>query len=490
MSALGFRTKFSYGIGQGAEGMKTAAFNVFLLFYYVQVLGLPGTYAGIAIGVALIFDAITDPLTGSVSDNWRSRLGRRHPFMYAAAVPLGVAFYLLFAPPDLGRLGLAVWLGTFAVLTRAAMTLYYVPHIALGAELSEDFHERTTVVAYRYFFNYVGYLVLYGLGFLVFFVDTPEFPRGQFDKSQYAPFAACVAVLMAIVVVASALGTQDQIARLPKPEQRGSSVSLAGVIGRMFGELRSALGNRSFRFLFTGVLVIFMMVGIDNALMLHVNTYFWELTSSDNYSFFMVYVLGVLLGSLIARRLNQRFDKKPSIIFGTACWALCQLVPVSLRLAGWFPDNDSDALVPTLIVIRFVQGFGVVQALITFSSMVADVVDEHELKTGKRQEGVFFSAVSFSGKVTSGVGTIVGGLALDLIGWPRGVEIQTAADVSSSTLNWLGLVYGPIVAGFAVVCLYCYTKYDLTRSRHAEIVAELEGARARVTSQVTASASA
>jgi len=131
------------------------------------------------------------------------------------------------------------------------------------------------------------------------------------------------------------------------------------------------------------------------------------------------------------------------------------------------------------VAFKFVQAVGVVQALITFSSMVADIVDEHELKTGKRQEGVFFASVSFSGKFTTGIGSVVAGLTLDLIDWPRGAAIQSAADVPAETLMWLGLLYGPIVSGFAVVSVYCYAQHHLTRERHAEIVAALAERRAR-----------
>ena len=110
--------------------------------------------AGIAVGIALVFDAITDPLAGSISDRFKSRFGRRHPFIYASVVPLAVGFYLLFAPPEgLGQWGLFAWLLGFAVMTRASMTLFHVPHLSLGAELSEDYTERTTVVGFRYFFS-------------------------------------------------------------------------------------------------------------------------------------------------------------------------------------------------------------------------------------------------------------------------------------------------------------------------------------------------
>ncbi|MFP6817317.1 MAG: MFS transporter [Pseudomonadales bacterium] len=474
---LGLGTKFAYGFGQAGEGVKNGAFGVFLFFYYNQVLELPGTYVGLAVGIALVFDVITDPLVGSLSDNWRSKLGRRHPFLYASALPLAIAFYFLFSPPELSEFGLFLWLLTFAVLTRTAMTLYHVPHIALGAELTSNFEERTTVVAFRQFFSTFGNLAVYAVGFGLFFYASSDYPKGQFRASAYSPFAMACGLMMIVSIVVSARGTQSQIPRLAQPSGSPERISAGRLMLRVAEEIREALGNRSFRWLFTGVLIVFMMVGVDSALNLHMNTYFWELSSRENIAFFMAYPVGGLVGTLFARKLNEIFDKKPSVIFGTGWWAGMQIVPVVLRLLGWFPDNGTETLAWTLVCFKFMQGVGTVQALITFGSMIADIVDEHELTTGKRQEGIFFAAVSFSGKFTSGIGSVVGGVALDLINWPRGVTIQTAADVPAETLTWLGLVYGPIVAGFAVVSVWCYTKHHLDRERHAEIVMQLEQRR-------------
>ncbi len=472
-------TKLAYGFGQAAEGIQNASFAVFVFFYYVQVLGLSGSYAGLAVGIALVFDAVTDPLAGSISDNWRSRLGRRHPFMYASAVPLAAAFYGLFSPPDISGFPLFLWLMVFAMLTRGAMTLYHVPHIALGAELSSNFHERTTVVAYRQFFSTVGLLVVYGIGFGAFFRASPEYAHGQFNAAAYSPFALCMALLMVVSILSSAWGTRSRIPMLPKADGPDHRVSPWGVVVRMVKELGLALQNRSFRWLFAGVLVVFTMVGVDSSLNLHMNTYFWELSSKANTAFFAAYPIGMMVGALFARALNQRFDKRPSIVFGTTWWAGCQIIPVVLRLLGWFPENGTSQLVTTLVVIKLLQGMGVVQALVTFGSMVADIVDEHELSTGRRQEGIFFASVSFCAKFTSGIGSVVGGIALDLIAWPLGPEIRTAADVPAATLIWLGLIYGPIVSGFAAVSVWCYSRHRLDRHRHAEIVRELEARRLR-----------
>ena len=465
--------KVSYGVGQAAEGIKNAAFNVFVFFYYTQVLGLPTVYTGIAIGIALAVDSITDPLIGSLSDNWQGSNGRRHPFLYVSILPLGLFFIGLFNPPELEEFALFLWLTVFSVGTRAMMTLYYVPHVSLGAELSEDFNERTEVVAYRYFFSYVGGILTYIIGFVVYFPDT------QFNVEAYAPFGLTLSLLMMASILITTLGTKRRIPHLSASRINRESVSVLRVLHKTFLEIRSALTNRSFRWLFAGVLIVFAMVGVDNALNLHMNTYFWELQGGGNLFFFAATPVGALIGTALASPLTRWFDKKPSVIIGTLCWALCQVIPVVLRLLGWFPENGTDELLYSLIVIKFIQGLGVVQALIAFNSMVADVVDEHELITGLRQEGIFFSSVSFSNKMTSGIGTVAAGFALALIDWPTGAAVQTAADIAPETIVWLGLIYGPIVSGFALVSAYCYSKYGLNRQRHAEIVEELTELRER-----------
>ena len=465
--------KVSYGVGQAAEGIKNAAFNVFVFFYYTQVLGLPTVYTGIAIGIALAVDSITDPLIGSLSDNWQGSNGRRHPFLYVSILPLGLFFIGLFNPPELQEFMLFLWLTVFSVGTRVMMTLYYVPHVSLGAELSDDFNERTEVVAYRYFFSYVGGILTYIIGFVVYFPDT------QFNVEAYAPFGLTLSLLMMASILITALGTKRRIPHLPASRINRESVSILRVLHKTLLEIRSALTNRSFRWLFAGVLIVFAMVGVDNALNLHMNTYFWELQGGGNLFFFAATPVGALIGTALASPLTRWFDKKPSVIIGTLCWALCQVIPVVLRLLGWFPENGTDELLYSLIVIKFIQGLGVVQALIAFNSMVADVVDEHELITGLRQEGIFFSSVSFSNKMTSGIGTVAAGFALALIDWPTGAAVQTAADIAPETIAWLGLIYGPIVSGFALVSAYCYSKYGLNRQRHAEIVEELAVLRER-----------
>ena len=462
-----FSSKLAFGIGQFAEGLKNTAFSLFILFYYNQVLGLSGTLAGTALFIALLFDAITDPLAGSLSDNLKSRLGRRHPFMYASAIPLALAFVGLFSPPGaMGQTGLFLWLTAFAILTRGAMTLYHVPHLALGAELTENFQERTRIVAFRQFFSTFGNAAAVVIGLGLFFADEHG---GRLAIENYTPYAITLGALMVITIWYSAIGTQKEIPRLSTPADQ----PVQGITHRLYQEAREAFTNQSFRWLFFGVLIVFIMSGVNTALDLYMFQYFWELTGGQMLWLQVAYMAGLMLGVFFTATLHRLADKKFGVILGTSAWAVFQVLPVMLRLSGLFPENTDPALVHTLVGMKFIQGVLLQQAFISFGSMMADVTDEHEHRTGIRQEGIFFGAIAFSAKATSGFGNLIGGLGLDIISWPRGPDIQTAADIPPETLVHLGLLYGPVVSAFAVISVWCYTRYRLTRQRHQEILADL-----------------
>jgi Na+/melibiose symporter-like transporter len=468
---LSFRRKFAFGVGQAAEGIQNAALGTFLMFYYNQVLGVSAGMASLAIGVAVIIDAITDPLAGSLSDAWHSKHGRRHPFMYASALPLAICFFLLFNPMVEGEIALAVWLAVFANLTRTSMTLYHVPHLALGAEMSQDFDERSSLVAFRQFFATFGAMATQLIGFFVFFVATAEYPKGQLNPDAYPPFAALFAVLIFVTIIWSAWDTRQVIPFLPQAAA-AARLNVIAVFVRLGHDIVSALQNHSFRWLFIGVLIVFVMVGVDGALNLYMNTYFWELTGPQIGLLTPAYAFGLMFGAMAAPWFSGRFGKRFAVMFGTSCWASLQIIPVVLRLLDLFPENGDGWLVPVLFVLRVIQGAGTVQANVAFGSAVADIADEHELRTGRRQEGIFFAASSFSAKCASGFGSIGAGLGLMAIGWPTGSHI-TVADIPEQTLMELGILYGPIVAGCAVISVWCYSHYGLTRERHAEILAEL-----------------
>src|SRR5580698_7813168 len=145
--------KLAYGMGQLVEGVSTAVIGAFLFFFYTAVLGLSGSMVGIAAAISLAADAVADPLIGSMSDNTRSRWGRRIPFMMIGTPLVALGMGLAFSPPaHASPIVLFVWLTAVSLGLRFCVSLFNVPFIALGAEISEDYAERSSVVAYRWVF--------------------------------------------------------------------------------------------------------------------------------------------------------------------------------------------------------------------------------------------------------------------------------------------------------------------------------------------------
>ena len=184
-------------------------------------------------------------------------------------------------------------------------------------------------------------------------------------------------------------------------------------------------------------------MGIEAALSIHVLTFFWELEQADVLLLAPTYVLGAVGGVALAPVLVRWITRKRMLQIGILAWAVFQGIPVVLRLAGWFPENGDPLLLPGLMAFRLLQGIAAIQCDVAFGAMMADSVDEHELATGNRQEGMFFAASSIAVKAPFGIGSFVGGLALNLIDWPTGSDIRTAGDIDPNTIVQLGVLVGP-----------------------------------------------
>lgn len=469
---LSVAIKSAYGVGQVAEGVKNGAFNIFLFFYFNQVLGLSGTLVGLALFVALAIDAVLDPLTGSFSDSFHHRWGRRHPFLYASALPMAVSFALIFSPPSgLGQLGLFLWLTIFGVLVRFSMTVFFVPHMALGAELSTNYEERTTIVAYRTVFGLIGVVVLVAFSWALFFMPSETYPNGQLNPTAYPGFGIFFAVMIAATILLSAGGTHSRIPYL----RRASEHPEAFGFQRLRRELTETLANRSFRALFIGVVVLFVTRGVQDALGLHMATYFWQLSSDQIKYLQLAGALGFLPGVPFWAVVARRLDKKPTFLFSVGLFSILTLLPPLAFLTGHFPSPESELYYWTLLGVTIGAAFAAAGGLVTSGSMMADIADEHELKTGLRQEGIFFGALTLAGKSASGLGHGVAGLAIDLIAFPHQA---TPGSVAADKLTALGILYGPGIAFLAVIALLFMAGYALNSEKHAAIMARLAEKRA------------
>ncbi len=461
-------TKIFQGVGALPDTYKNFAFNTFLLLYYNQVLGIRAVLASIAIMTALVIDAVIDPVVGSFSDNLRSRLGRRHPLMYASALPLGIFLYLVFSPPDgLSELALFAWLTTFAILTRVAMAFYVVPWNALFAEFSDDYAERTAIVTFRYLVGWIGGVTFTFLTWSLIFPGTADFPKGQLNPAAYHLFAPVVGVLVALSAFITTHFTRNEVPYLLQPTGARVAFSLKGV----FLEVLLALRNRDFLVLFMTLLTASAIGGTVEALNIYMQTYFWELRGED-LRWFTLAIFGFMVAFAMMPYLQSRFDKKVLVIAGLLFLVANGVTMISLRFLDVLPANGSPLLLPLLIANEILRiGVGTVVAIM-FVSMVADALDAQELNTGRRQEGVFSAALAFSGKATSGLGVLMGGLLLDyVVSFPRGAD---PASVDPSVVKLLGAI-----AGIALPLLYLFpfsliSRYKITRETHREIRRQLD----------------
>ncbi|MDA1074736.1 MAG: MFS transporter [Proteobacteria bacterium] len=463
-----WRLRLAYALGQMPEGIKSAAFGFFLLFYYNQVLGMSGTLAGVALFVALCLDAISDPLVGSWSDFARSRWGRRHPFMYAAAIPFALSFFLLFTPPEgLGEMGLFIWLLSFSVLTRTAMTFYQVPYMSMGAELTDNYDERTLLAALRNVFQLLGmFAVLIG-GNILFFGASTDYPNGQLNPAAYLPFVSACVPFMLIGIWVSALGTHSQIQYLSQP----TDVPRPPMLRAALGDVITAFRIPAFTAVVGASILFGMNQGMVQALHLYMATYFFELTPGQITVLFAGAIVGIVLGSLFSRPVAALIKEKRNLfIAGTAWYAVWTSSIIILRLLDLLPGNDAPIVAVLYIGTGCISAFGLGIAIPMIGSMIADVTDEHQRRHGLRQEGIYYAAASFAGKAVGGAGPILAGFIIDLSGIVPGTA---PADVAPGVIARFGWAAGPSVLALSALSILCIWFYGLTRQKHAQILSEI-----------------
>lgn len=463
----------AFGVGQAAEGIKNQAFNVFLLFYYQQLVGVSGTMTGLALGIALAFDAVTDPLAGFVSDRFRSRWGRRHPFMFISVFPLAIAFIALFNPPaGMSEFASFLWLLVFAVLVRASLTFYYVPHLALGAEMAHDYHQRSTVFAYSTVASITAMALVTFLGYRYFFPTTPEYSPGTLNPEGYVNFSMFFAAGMVGVILLCVFGTAKEI-----PHLRQSEAS-AGFHPKMFfGDFLDVFRNRSFRLIFIGMMMTTFAIAVEAVFNPFMGVHFWGLPTERLALISIATLIGLWIGLPLAPILTRRFDKRWALVGPAVFVAVNANAALIMRLAdvSWFPDNSSPWVFWIYFARYLLQGIFLPVILASFNSMFADIADEVELETGKRCEGVIYSARSFSGKATAALGAIVGGVLLDVISFPRGA---VAGTVDPDIVWYLGFVEGPATSIISFCGVLFYLRYRIDRKRHAEIRAAIDARQA------------
>ena len=458
-------TRWLYGFGSVAFGVKDNGFSYFLVFFYNQVMGVPAQAIALAAFIALLFDACIDPLIGQLSDNLRSPWGRRHPFMYAAAAPFALAYLALWNPPHWSGSALFVYALLTAIVIRALSSLFEVPSSALAAEFSTGYEQRSVLLSYRYFFAWVGGLTVNLLAYAVFLAPDAKHRVGQLNPTGYAHYGMAAAAIIFCSILISAIGTHRHVPHLmPPPPRRRLTPA------RVLGEMRETLSNRSFLFLLASSITSAMAAGMAAALNVYFNTFFWEFSALQISYLTMGVYLSAVIALVAMPRLSRRFSKRMVTRAMLVCSVTVGLSPLLLRTVGLMPPNHSPQLLAIIFCTSVAQvAFGITSAT-AGASMIADVVEVSQLKTGRRSEGLFFAASAFVQKATSGFGILLASAIVAVIHLRPGTD---PSHVPPGVMNHFALIYAPTLVclyGLAIVLL---SGYRITRASHQETLQQL-----------------
>ncbi len=456
---LALLTKLFYGTGDWGRASYNTLRQIFYAIFLTDVVGLDPRLASVAALVAIIWDAINDPLVGSISDNVRTRWGRRRPFLLIFAFPFTLGFLLLWwAPPWQSQVMLMIHVTLAYMVSDTLQTLVTVPYLALTPELAQDYDGRTSLTSYRMFFNLVASLVTAVAAPTIIAMSVGA---GFTLQQGYLTVAALFGGLSALpfLLIFFAVKEREIPSEIP-PE----SLTFKQILSLLWK-------NAPFRYA-TGIYVLNWIAFDVVALMLPFFLLYWiaggNLLTKVSILGDQITLDSVVLGAMLIvatlslpwwNWLAHRFSKRQAYIAGMAFWIVVQLLVMFIR-----PGD-----IPLIIGLAVLAGLSVSTAHVMPEAIFPDVIDWDELRTNTRREGIYYGAINFIRKVSSAVAIF---FALQTLGWfgyqtPPGTVEQFSQ--SPMTLMAIRLLTGPFVAFLLVCAIAIAWFYPLTRERQSRI---------------------
>ena len=453
--ALPRSLKVMHGLGSVAYGVKDNGFSVFLLIFYNQVLGIDAGVVGTVIMAALIFDAFADPIIGELSDRTQSKWGRRLPWLYTAAIPLGIIWLLLWHPPEMGQTGTIIWLFCTAVLARSLVAMCEVPSIALVPELTADYDERTRLMRYRFLFGWAGGLLMLIFAYGIFFTGE----KGVSDPVGYDAYSVWGALMMTGAVLISALGQHRHVAKQSPPAPRGVG------LGHAFAEAKVTLSNRAFLWLVSAAVFGLINQGLTFALTNYQLGFLWQLQQMEMLYYALILFATVIVAFIIVPPLSARLGKKNAAIL----LALISMTFTAGLYGSWLldlaPGAPNDPSILFMFALVAMTNSAAVGMMMLTSSMMADVVEASQQETGRRSEGLFFAGYFFMQKCAVGIGTFAAGMILTFADFPQNA-VPGRVDVT--VLDGLALYYMGTVLVLGIIGVLVLRHFPISRESHNE----------------------
>ena len=442
-----WRTVVAYGAPATGAGYMYLILSLYVMKFATDTLLIAPAVMGVIYSLSRIWDAISDPLVGYLSDRTTSRYGRRRTWIIASSLPIALGFYMVFAPPmDLSQDALGIWMGVAIIGFYSAMTLFFVPHLSLGAELTTDYHERSRLFGARHAAYIIGSILsLISLQFLI----NREIDGG--DVRELAGELALLAVgVMFILVIYSAVKLRE------RPEFQGRTM------GSPFEAFRDVWQNRHARLLIIVTFIENVGSAAIAALTLYV-THYVVGAPAWGPIIILAYMLPSSASVSLWLPLSRRFGKirvwmGGMLLTGTSFGAMF-LLP--------FMESETLRLV-WIIVMAFFAGLANGCGGTIGPSVQGDVIDYDEFKTGERKEGAYFAAWNFVYKGATGFMLLMTGFALEWSGFQPNVEQTMEVKMTMVTLYGL----------FPLVCYaigaYLFSKFELDETAYTKIRASLD----------------
>lgn len=463
-------------MGGAVYAVKEAAYIMFVLLFYTQVLGLSGSITGIALFISILWDGVSDPIVGTWSDRFRSRWGRRHPFMILGAFPLGLGFIALFSPPEFvvaSSTLLGIWLLVCSLWIRTMLTLFAIPHLALVAEMTQNYHERSRLLGMRTGFMFLMALLLPAFSLYFLFTETGG-EDGRFIVENYTIYGWISAGLVWGLSIFTIRGTWKYIGNTQVAiEKMPTSKGLRG----MWQDFMTTFQSVNFRNLLYYDVAASASYGIAVALNIIIWTYYWGIDAEETGLILgLSVVMAVPLALLTLKPISHRLPKHRIVSLAV----ICMLIDVSwmypLRLLDLLPANGHPVIFWSLTLQNMLFMYFFILRITSAYSITADLTDEHEVRSGKRQEGGFNSVFAFTSKLGNATGPLFGGFALDMIGLKEGMA---PGEVDQTVLDGLLWAIGIGVVPLMLVALYYTTRFSMTEQQLLDIQNELALRRAR-----------
>ncbi|MEL6487270.1 MAG: MFS transporter [Pseudomonadota bacterium] len=476
---LPMRLKLIHGFGAVAFGVKEISLTSFLLIYYNQVLGMDASLVSLALLVALLIDAVIDPILGNLSDRTYTRWGKRLPWLYLAPIPLALSWLVLWSPPSEGVP--QFWnLVAVAACVRILLSACEVPSISLVPEITSDYDERTTLFRFRYILGWMGGIITLTMAYTVFLTGE----NGVLSRDGYFGFALFGSVLMVVSVIGSALGQHHLVARLPEDKPPPFSIR------NCFAEIVEAFSEKAFLIFATGGLAAYISQGLTFSLNNYLILFVWRLDTAPvpflpaNVTGLTIYPLALALSAilmfLIVAPLHARFGKPKSAAISAVGSALLTALPYGFYLLGLWPALDTSQSVLLLLGILILGNSLGIVVLISATSMVAEIVEAYLERTGRRAEGAFYSGNWLVQKCATGLGIFLSGQLLAAISFPAEADPDL---VAQPIITDLMIFYVVVTLGLMFFAAFWLGRFPITRDEHEARLVRLAQTPANPTGQ-------